>query len=229
VINSCLQEVQEAINRREYTLAEDFYLRILSWREQLAYIWHDLGYLYYIINRLTESFNCLARAIELEENQALYHYTMARVLEKQSRLDIALSAYQKAIDLNANFVDAYNKLGNLFYRLGQLESAEKFYQQGINSQADFYNAYKTAQQLAGDRREISQNLSLWENLQADQQIADIYSGNYFYQRKLYQLALNYHQKLLVIIAFLIHKRYIPDPEQFNQQRFKCAAQMREPL
>jgi len=31
-----------------------------------------------------------------------------------------------------------------------------------------------------------------------------------------------------IIAFLIHKRYIPDPEQLNQQRFKCAAQMREP-
>jgi len=29
-----------------------------------------------------------------------------------------------------------------------------------------------------------------------------------------------------IIAFLIHKRYIPDPEQLNQQRFKCAAQMR---
>jgi GH24 family phage-related lysozyme (muramidase) len=31
------------------------------------------------------------------------------------------------------------------------------------------------------------------------------------------------------IAFLIQKRYISDPEQFNQQRFKCAAQMREPL
>ena len=31
------------------------------------------------------------------------------------------------------------------------------------------------------------------------------------------------------IAFLIHKRYIRDPEQLNQQRFKCAAQMREPL
>nr|WP_287107119.1 tetratricopeptide repeat protein [Microcystis sp. M_OC_Ca_00000000_S217Cul] len=140
------------------------------------------------------------------------------VLEKQSRLDIALSAYQKAIDLNANFVDAYNKLGNLFYRLGQLESAEKFYQQGINKQGDFYpfyinlgnvylvkqawteakNAYKTAQQLAGDRGEISQNLSLWEILQADQKRADLYSGDYFYQRKLYQLALNYYQKLLAI-------------------------------
>jgi hypothetical protein len=33
----------------------------------------------------------------------------------------------------------------------------------------------------------------------------------------------------ITIAFLIHKRYIPDPEQLNQQRFKCAAQMREPL
>ena len=33
----------------------------------------------------------------------------------------------------------------------------------------------------------------------------------------------------LIIAFLIHKRYIPDPEQLNQQRFKCAAQMRETL
>ncbi|MDB9412488.1 pentapeptide repeat-containing protein [Microcystis aeruginosa CS-567/02] len=32
-----------------------------------------------------------------------------------------------------------------------------------------------------------------------------------------------------VIAFLIHKRYIPDPERLNQQRFKCAAQMREPL
>ncbi len=31
------------------------------------------------------------------------------------------------------------------------------------------------------------------------------------------------------IAFLIHKRYISDPEQLNQQRFTCAAQMREPL
>jgi|UPI0002ED4229 hypothetical protein len=31
------------------------------------------------------------------------------------------------------------------------------------------------------------------------------------------------------IAVLIHKRYIPDPEQLNQQRFKCAAQMRETL
>ena len=31
------------------------------------------------------------------------------------------------------------------------------------------------------------------------------------------------------IAFLIHKRYIPDPEQLNQQRFNCAAQMRETL
>jgi hypothetical protein len=36
-------------------------------------------------------------------------------------------------------------------------------------------------------------------------------------------------ELLDTIAFLIHKRYIPDPEQFNHQRFKCAAQMREPL
>jgi predicted O-linked N-acetylglucosamine transferase (SPINDLY family) len=143
---------------------------------------------------------------------------MAMVLEKQSRLDIALSAYQKAIDLNANFVDAYNKLGNLFYRLGQLESAEKFYQQGINKQGDFYpfyinlgnvylvkqawteakNAYKMAQQLAGDRGEISQNLSLWQILQADQKRANLYSGDYFYQRKIYQLALNYYQKLLAI-------------------------------
>jgi hypothetical protein len=31
------------------------------------------------------------------------------------------------------------------------------------------------------------------------------------------------------IAFLIYKRHIPNPEQLNQQRFKCAAQMREPL
>ncbi len=31
------------------------------------------------------------------------------------------------------------------------------------------------------------------------------------------------------IAFLIHKRYSLDPEQLNQQRFNCAAQMRETL
>ncbi|MFM7477152.1 MAG: hypothetical protein ACKO2T_15940, partial [Microcystis aeruginosa] len=40
--------------------------------------------------------------------------------------------------------------------------------------------------------------SLWEILQADQKRADLYSGDYFYQRKLYQLALNYYQKLLAI-------------------------------
>ncbi|NCR01932.1 MAG: hypothetical protein GPJ11_22495 [Microcystis aeruginosa L211-101] len=31
------------------------------------------------------------------------------------------------------------------------------------------------------------------------------------------------------IAFLIHNRYIPEPEQLNQQRFNCAAQRRETL
>ncbi|TRT53580.1 MAG: hypothetical protein EWV85_14135 [Microcystis aeruginosa Ma_QC_C_20070703_M131] len=41
--------------------------------------------------------------------------------------------------------------------------------------------------------------------------------------------MNCVKYLLINIAFLIHKRYIPDPEQLNQQRFKCAAQMREPL
>jgi hypothetical protein len=33
----------------------------------------------------------------------------------------------------------------------------------------------------------------------------------------------------VNIAFLIQKRYISDPEQLNQRKFKCAAQMRELL
>ncbi|TRU69895.1 MAG: hypothetical protein EWV55_05195 [Microcystis viridis Mv_BB_P_19951000_S69] len=44
--------------------------------------------------------------------------------------------------------------------------------------------------------------------------------------------LFFYDKIAVFsrfIAFLIHKRYITDPEQFNQQRFNCAAQMREPL
>ncbi|REJ38618.1 MAG: hypothetical protein DWQ54_25830 [Microcystis flos-aquae TF09] len=39
-----------------------------------------------------------------------------------------------------------------------------------------------------------------------------------------QRPLNY-----TLIAFLIHKRCIPDPEKLNQQSFKCAAQMRELL
>ncbi|GCA91345.1 hypothetical protein MiTa_04713 [Microcystis aeruginosa NIES-4264] len=37
------------------------------------------------------------------------------------------------------------------------------------------------------------------------------------------------KKIPCDIAFLIHKRYIPEPEQLNQQRFNCAAQMRETL
>ncbi|TRU53180.1 MAG: hypothetical protein EWV91_02245 [Microcystis aeruginosa Ma_QC_Ca_00000000_S207] len=32
-----------------------------------------------------------------------------------------------------------------------------------------------------------------------------------------------------IIAFPVHKRYILNPEKLNQQRLKCASQMREPL
>jgi hypothetical protein len=31
------------------------------------------------------------------------------------------------------------------------------------------------------------------------------------------------------IAFPVHKRYILNPEKLNQQRLKCAWQMREPL
>jgi predicted O-linked N-acetylglucosamine transferase (SPINDLY family) len=215
-INLGLQRIQDLISRGEYALAEDFYSKVLSWHDQLAYIWHDLGYLYYTINRLEDAFNCLVMAINLEETQALYHYTIGLIFEKQSRLELAQFAYQRAINLNHDFVDAYNKIGNLFYQLGQLDAAEKFYQQGINIKADFYpfylnlgnvylvkqawleaqNVYQIAQQLAGERPDIKQNFNLWEKLQSDPKIANLYSGNYFYQRKLYPLALNYYQKLL---------------------------------
>ena len=36
-----------------------------------------------------------------------------------------------------------------------------------------------------------------------------------------------HDGESVIIAFLIHERYIINPEKLNQQRLSCASQMRE--
>jgi protein O-GlcNAc transferase len=140
-INLCRQQVQDLINYQNYSLAESFYFEILHWHDQLAYIWQELGYLYYIINRLGEAFNCLSKALDLDDTQASYHYTMGMILEKQLRSDLAILAYQTSIKLAYNFTDAYNKLGNLYYQLGQLDSAEKSYQQGINIKANFYPFY----------------------------------------------------------------------------------------
>ncbi len=46
-------------------------------------------------------------------------------------------------------------------------------------------------------------------------------GNLVMYRKSFVIA--------VLIAFPVHKRYIINPEKLNQQRLKCASQMREPL
>ncbi|WP_413678627.1 tetratricopeptide repeat protein [Prochlorococcus sp. MIT 0916] len=83
----------------------------------------------------------LRKAIKINPESALAHYTLGNVLIDLSRLQEAEISLRKAIELKPNFAEAQSNLGNVLIDLGKLQEAELSIRKAIEIKADYAMAH----------------------------------------------------------------------------------------
>jgi protein O-GlcNAc transferase len=123
-----------------YSEAEKIYLTLLRSIKNNSSVWYNLGTLYYEQGENFKAFDCLNKALIIDDSQAPYHYIMGLILEK-IQINKAIEAYQKAIEIDPKLVDAYNNLGNIFLVQGEVEQAEIFFRKAVTANPLHFGSY----------------------------------------------------------------------------------------
>lgn len=114
--------IEEAINQ---------YQLILKFSDHDDEIWQKLSLNYYYINEYQSAYQCILKAIEIDQKNFIYFYHGAIFLEKLNYLEKAIEFYQKSISINPKYIDTYNNLGNLFLQIGNISKALENYHKAI--------------------------------------------------------------------------------------------------
>lgn len=80
-------------------------------------------------------------AVDLEPRNALYHYWLGRVLEKNNSLYEAITYYEKAVNLNSRLAVAHRALGWTALERHQFEKARKNFARYRESAPDDKSVY----------------------------------------------------------------------------------------
>jgi predicted O-linked N-acetylglucosamine transferase (SPINDLY family) len=200
----------------QFPAAEQVYRAILQHNSHLGSVWHELGVVCVQMKQYENALDAFAKAVELDQSNALYWYNLGVVYEAVEHIPNAASAYQRAIALDAQFLNAHHKLGQLVLTHGDPHQAELIYQKAISidpRNLDSYlslgnalliqkkveaaiSAYEAALQLAPHEPGVRQNLEFARTLLEDEVQACIFAGNSLHERQRYREAAVHYQRLL---------------------------------
>ena len=203
---------------QRYAEAERIYFNLLHLNKNNANVWQNLGSLYYAQEQYSKALDCLNKALIIDNTQAIYHYTIALILEKIQN-KTAIEAYEKAIEINPKLVDAYNNLGNIFLLQDEIDKAEAVFKKAISANPVHIGGYINLGNLLLDKRQqideaiscyqkafnlnpnntdVSDNLSLAHKLKNNELESLFYQAYTFYSRGEYEKAIELYKQAISI-------------------------------
>lgn len=217
-LDSLYKEALALHQSHQFVKAQQKYQEILQWDINHASARHNLGMVYYQMERYHDALDMVLKSLDIDPSIGLHHYSLGLVLEKLANTSQAIAAYEKAIALNPQVIDAYNNLGNILYKAGELEQAETIYRQASAANPNHFGSYinlgnvlmlqcqiddaiavyEAALKLQPNNSDIINNLEVAHKLKYDKAKTFLTSGNYFYRCEKYQQAINQYQKFLEI-------------------------------
>ncbi len=106
-----------------------------------AVSWHNLGDVYYALDRPNDALAAYQQAIKLDPQRAIYPNSLGNLYGALGRYEQAIAAYQQAVKLDPEYMLAYNSLGNIYGTLGRDKEASEAYQKVIELKPDYAWAY----------------------------------------------------------------------------------------
>ncbi len=215
-LDNLLAEARSLQEKEDFSAAESKYKQYLTWRNQDATAWINLGVLYYKNADYQKAIASLIKAIEIDASQAPAYYNLGLLFTNINNLSQAIIAYENAISYAPNFIEAYNNLGNLLIELGELDKAETIYQQAIAANPKHFGSYLNLGNLLMEKNQIDtaieiyqlafdidannpdivNNLNIAINIQNNPAPFLLNCANRFYHRGMYREAINRYQDYL---------------------------------
>ena len=90
-----------------------------------------MGLSYFIWGKFDEAAESGRKAIELDPDDFIAYWTLARIHYSTGKLDDALELFRRVIDIQPSFYVAYNDLKQTLLKLGRHQEAEEAYQRVI--------------------------------------------------------------------------------------------------
>jgi signal transduction histidine kinase len=130
--------------QRQYSLAINAYKRALEFDPNCAAVHHSLGFAYYKEGEFDLAQEALQKAIELNPQNANYHYVWGQLLEDWTELEgaweKAIHEFTRAIELNPSYIEAWYNRGLLYEKLEDLEKACEDFKQVVSRAPAFHAA-----------------------------------------------------------------------------------------
>jgi tetratricopeptide (TPR) repeat protein len=101
-----------------------------------AATYSQLAKLYYSAGDIEKASDAIAQALAREPFHPEYLYVQGKILEKQSRFDDALAAFQKTTLVNPKESDAYFEMGAIYQQRGDRPSALAAYKKAVELSPD---------------------------------------------------------------------------------------------
>ena len=130
--------------QRQYSLAINAYKRALEFDPDCAAVHHSLGFAYYKEGEFDLAQESLQTAIELNPQNANYHYVLGQLLEDWTELEgaweQAIHEFTRAIELDSSYIEAWYNRGLLYEKRGDLEKACEDFKQVVSRAPSFHAA-----------------------------------------------------------------------------------------
>ncbi|HOK40223.1 MAG TPA: tetratricopeptide repeat protein [bacterium] len=126
----CQQSFIKAIeyyNKKDYENAINEFKNVIEYGKKenkvviSSFIY--LGNIYFNLGKYNEAIYNYINAINIETDNASYHYNLGLIYEHNNQYDKAIQEYKNAIKLDNSFIDAYTALFNLYIFLNKKNEA----------------------------------------------------------------------------------------------------------
>ncbi|NEQ40210.1 MAG: tetratricopeptide repeat protein [Okeania sp. SIO3I5] len=124
---------------------------------------HDLGEALYIKGEWVKSEFSYKQAIQFQSNSCheLY-YSLAKVLEKQSKLDEAIVCFQEAMKIQPNTYKYYYRLGLIFKQQNKLDEAIEVFYKSVDINKNFWHSYKELGDIFKEKGDVDAAMEFYD-------------------------------------------------------------------
>jgi predicted O-linked N-acetylglucosamine transferase (SPINDLY family) len=120
----------------EFSVAEQFYLRVLAAEPNHSEAWYGLGVAVSQTGKSEEAIRCITRALQIRPDWPEAYFDLGGVFKCQRNLDGAECCYRRAIELKPDFAEAYANLGEVFHQLRKTAEAIECLQRATDFRPD---------------------------------------------------------------------------------------------
>jgi protein O-GlcNAc transferase len=131
----------EYFNDGYYTEADQFCTAIVQADPNHVYAINLLGLVAQKLNRHDLAVEQFQKAININDNIALFYYNLGTSLYPLGRIDEVIKAQKQAVAINSTYAEAYSSMGNAFTEIGEMDEGLWCLQKAIEIKPDFADAY----------------------------------------------------------------------------------------